>query len=212
MKTQLLLILLLAVVLSSCSKTPVKPDPENPDLPAYSEQGKITGGMFINGQPWLIHKPGLFSFAAPMQIYSYPNGDSIVVMLNGQYKDSSIAYQPPGTIFIVIKNIRIATDNDLLQLDHKVYNLDGTINYGGFSEFFGYNKIGNGTGTLTFGKVSEVSNITFGDGSPNNPAHHPFIVSGRLEMNVTATTNYAVTKGRFDLTVLRSNDQFDVIL
>ncbi|HMJ48313.1 MAG TPA: hypothetical protein VK498_13355 [Ferruginibacter sp.] len=212
MKTNLLLTFLLIVALTSCRKASVKPDPENPDLPIYSEQGLNVGGILINDKSWLNARLGLFSTARPLQLYSYPNGDSIVVLLNGGYKDSNMQYQQPRTIFIVIKNIRIATDNDLLQLNGKSYNLDGNINYGGFSDSYGYNKAGNAVGNIIFGKVSEISNITFGDGSPNNPIHHPYIVSGRLEMNLTTTTIYALTKGRFDVTILRSGNQFAIVL
>ena len=121
-------------------------------------------------------------------------------------------YQQPRTLFIVIKNISIATDNDLLQLNGRRYDLDGRVNYGGFSDPYGYNKTGNGAGNLTFGKVSEISNITYGDGSPNNPIRHPYIVSGRLEMNLTTTINYIMTKGRFDVTISRSSNQFAIVL
>ncbi|MBK0381959.1 hypothetical protein I5M32_03220 [Pedobacter sp. SD-b] len=212
MKTNLLLIILTIVALVSCKKASVRPDTENPELPAYSEQGLNAGGMLINNKSWISSRIGLFSTARPLQLFSYPNGDSIVVLLNGGYKDSRLQYQQPRTIFIVLKNIRIATDNDLLKLNGKSYNLDGNINYGGFSDSYGYKKTGNSVGNITFGKVSEINNITYGDGSPNNPILHPYIVSGRLEMNLTTTTNYVLTKGRFDVNILRSYNQFAIIL
>jgi hypothetical protein len=210
MKTNVLLPLLTVVVFASCRKSPVTADPQYPDLPAYSEKGLNVGGILINDKPWLTHKLAAFSTVRPLQLLSYPNGDSIVILLNGEYKDRSLNLITPRTIFIVLKNIRIITDNDLTLLNSKTYSLDGISNYGGFSDDYGYNKIGKATGTIRFGKVSEISNITFGDGSPGNPSKHPYIVAGQLEMNLSTTTNYTLTKGRFDVTIMRSNNQFTV--
>jgi len=213
LKTNFVLTFLILVALTSCRKVAVKPDPENPELPIYSEKGLNVGGILINDKPWLTAKPGGFlslSTARPLQLFSYPNGDSIVVLLNGSYKDSSLQNKDPKTIFIVIKNLKIVTDNDLLQLNGKSYLLDGNINYGGFSEYYGYNKVGNAPGSITFGKVSEISNITFGDGSPGNPILHPYIVSGHLDMKLSFPANYVLDKGRFDVTIMRSSNQFMV--
>ncbi len=210
MKNIFLLSVLTVVVLVSCRKTSVKPDAENSDLPAYSEQGLNVGGILINNKPWLTLKLGLFSTARPLQLFSYPNGDSIVILLNGNYKDSSLQNQNPQTMFVVIKNIRIVTDTDLIQLNGKSYSLDGIINYGGFSDYHGYNKVGRSIGSIPFGKVSERSNITYGDGSPNNPIRHPYVIAGRLEMNLSTTSNYSLTRGRFDVSILRSNNQLVV--
>ncbi len=210
MKTIFLFTLFTVVALFSCSKRAVKPDVENPDLPAYSEQGLNVGGILVNNKSWLTLKPGLFSTARPLQFFSYPNGDSIVILLNGIYKDSSLHNLNPKTIFVVIKKIKIVTDNDLVQLNGKNYNLDGTVNYGGFSDYYGHNKLGRASGNISFGKVSEIVNVTFGDGSPNNPIRHPYIVAGRLEMNLSSTSNYSLTKGRFDVNIVRSSNQFTV--
>jgi hypothetical protein len=210
MKSNFLLTLLTVIVFISCKKASVKPDPKHPDLPAYSEQGLNVGGILVNDNPWLTVKLGFFSTARPLQLFSYPSGDSIVILLNGNYKDSVFQYQNPQTIFVVIKNTRIVTDNDLVQLNSKSFSLDGVINYGGFSDSYGFNKVGKAIGNISFGKVSEISNITFGDGSPNNPIKHPYIVAGRLEMNLSTTSNYSLTEGRFDVNIIRSNNQFVV--
>src|SRR5688572_26555481 len=117
MKKNALLILFSIVALISCRKEVIKPDPENPALPAYSEKGLNVGGILINDKPWLTLKLAPFSTLRPLQLFSYPNGDSIVLLLNGNYKDSSLQNQNPRTIFVVIKNLRIITDNDLIRLN-----------------------------------------------------------------------------------------------
>jgi hypothetical protein len=198
------------VVFASCRKVSIKSDPDNPDLPAYSEQGLNVGGILINNNAWLTVKPGLFTTTRPLQLLSYPSGDSIVVLLNGNFKDTGLQNQNLRTIFAVIKNLTIITDDDLLQLNDKTFILDGNTNYGGFSEAYGYNKQGKAVGKMTFGKVSVISNVTYGDGSPNNPIKHPYIVAGQLNMNLSTTSNYALTKGRFDVNIVRSSNQFVV--
>jgi hypothetical protein len=211
MKGKLLLTLLSFVILISCKKKPIKPDPEYPDLPEYSEKGLGVGGLLINDKPWLTLQPALFGSIRPFQLFSYPNGDSVVIFFNGHYKDSSIRYQTPQTIFVVIKNLKIVTDNDLIQLNGKSFSLDGNINYGGFSEDHGYSKEGKAVGSITFGKVSENSRITYGDGSPNNPVSHPYIVAGRFEMNYFTTSNYALKYGRFDFYITSGGKQFVIV-
>lgn len=202
MKHGFLLALITIVVLASCKKV-IKPDPVYPDLPAYSEKGLNVGGILINDNPWLTEKTGPFNRIYPMHLFSYPTGDSIVIFLSGNYKDSSLTYSPPSTIFVVIKNVKIITDIDLVQLNGKSYNLDGNINYGGFSDYNGDYKVGRAVGNITFGKVSEMSRVTIGDGTPGNPVLHPYIVAGHLNMNLFTTTNYTLREGRFDVYIIR---------
>lgn len=210
MRTKLFFIILIVAVFASCRKVSIKSDPDNPDLPAYSEQGLNVGGILINDKAWLTVKLGLFTTSRPLQLLSYPSGDSIVVLLNGNFKDTALQNQNLRTIFVVIKNLKLITDDDLLQLNERTFILDGNTNYGGFSEAYGYNKQGKAVGKITFGKVSVISNVTYGDGSPNNPIKHPYIVAGQLNMDLSMTTNYSLTKGRFDVNLVRSSNQFSV--
>lgn len=210
MKTNLFLILSVITVFASCRKAIIKPDPETPDLPIYSEQGLNVGGILINHKAWLTVKLGLFTTSRPLQLFSYPNGDSIVVLLNGDFKDTSFQNQNLRTAFVVIKNVKIVSDDDLLQLNGRSFILDGNANYGGFSDSYGYDKVGKAVGKITFGKVSVIPNISYGDGSPNNPVKHPYIVAGQLNMDFSTTSNYSLTKGRFDVNIVRSSNQFAV--
>jgi len=102
-RTKLFFIISVIVVFASCRKVSIKSDPDNPDLPAYSEQGLNVGGILINNNAWLTVKPGLFTTTRPLQLLSYPNGDSIVVLLNGDFKDTGLQNQNLRTIFAVIK-------------------------------------------------------------------------------------------------------------
>ena len=117
MKPSLFLILYILAVFTSCNKVSIKSDPENPGLPIYSEKGLNVGGILINNNVWLTIKLSLFSTVHPLELYSYPAGDSIVVLLNGNFKDSGFQNKNLETIFVVIKNIHIIADEDLVQLN-----------------------------------------------------------------------------------------------
>jgi hypothetical protein len=93
------------LILVSCRKAAIKPDPSYPDLPVYSEKGLNTGGALINGKAWLTYPLALLSTTRPVQVFSNPAGDSVVLLLNGSYKDATLPDQNPNTIFIVLKNI-----------------------------------------------------------------------------------------------------------
>ncbi len=205
-----LLTILLFFILASCRKAAITPDPSYPDLPAYTEKGLNTGGTLVNGKAWITFPRAFLSTIRPLQVYSYPGGDSVVVLLNGSYKDATLPDQNPSTLFIVLKNIHISTDAELQQLNGKNFVLDGSINYGGISDSYGYNKTGHATGSIRFGKVSEISNVTVGDGSPGNPILHPYIVAGQFDMTMTAPVNYNFSKGRFDVNIIRSSNQFGI--
>ena len=210
MKPYLLLLFSALIAFSSCRKIKIKQDAQNPDLPAYSEKGLNAGGILINNQAWLVLKPGFMSTARPFQLFSFPSGDSIVVLLNGNFKDTALQNQNLRTIFVVIKNIKIITDEDLLQLNNRSFILDGITNYGGFSDSYGENKKGSGVGKLSFGKVSEISNITYGNGTAGNPTLHPYIISGKLNMDFYTNKNYSLTAGRFDMNIMRNTPEFIV--
>jgi hypothetical protein len=205
MKTKLIFTLTI-IILVSCKKPSIKSDPQNPDLPSYSEQGLNVGGILINDSAWLTLKPGLFSTSKPVYLVSYPNGDSIVILLNGNFKDSGLQNQNVRTIYIVIKEINIISDSDLLKLNDKTFILDGNTNYGGFSNYDGSAKVGKSTGNISFGRVSVMTSITYGDGSANNPVLHPYIFAGKLNMNFSTTRIFSLTNGRFDMTLLRNSN------
>ena len=206
MRTQFAIILVLFFTLASCTKAPIKSDPQNPDLPSYSERGLNVGGILINDSEWLTLKPGLFSTLKPISLISYPLGDSILILLNGNFKDPGLQNQNFQTIYVVLKGINIVADHDLLQLNGKNFVLDGSINYGGFSDYAGKGKVGKSTGSITFGKISVMANVTYGDGSVNNPILHPYIFAGKLNMNFNTTRNFSLTSGRFDMTLLRNSN------
>jgi hypothetical protein len=205
MKFPLKSCLLAIILLTACKRTTIKPDPDIPDLPSYSEKGLNNGGILIDGNAWLLEKRGMYS--RPMQLLSYPTGDSIVICLNGAYKDIALQYQQPGTLFLVIKNISIQNENDLNKLNQKNFVLDGTTNYGGFSGYYGTGKIGKGIGQIIFGRVSR-NNVSVGTGDPGNEIRNFYVMSGRVNMKLSSPMASTLTDGRFDVSIIEKSDTF----
>ena len=199
--------LLSIMLLMGCKRTTVKPDPDIPDLPGYSEKGLNNGGILIDGYTWLLEKRGLYS--RPLQLLSYPKGDSIVICLNGAYKNPSLKYQNPTTLFLVIKNVSIQNENDLSKLNQKRFVLDGMDNYGGYSGYYGTDKIGKATGQITFGRVTQ-NNVSVGTGEPGNEIRHFYVMSGRINMKLSSPLVTALTDGRFDVSIIEKSDTFAI--
>lgn len=203
MKTGCMLTALLSIFLfTHCRKDVYKQDAQYADLPAYSKKGLNIGGCFINDTAWLMPKRFL-SRTKNLYIFSYPAGDSLVLFFNGRFKEDSLQYRPPHTFFLVLKNIKISSDTGLLALRNQSFKLDGVTTYGGFARGFDLEKPRSATGSITFDNIVRQDKIIYGDGSPGHPKLNPYILAGRFEINITTDRNYTLSKGRFDLTVLK---------
>jgi hypothetical protein len=210
LKTWCFVTLLLSFfLLTQCRKDVYKQDADFPDLPAYSEKGLNVGGCFINDTAWLLPKRFL-SRTKNLYVRSYPSGDSVILFFTGRFKEDSLEYKQPHTLFVVLKNLRISSDTDLLQLSNRSFVLDGLKNYGGFGFTYYIEKPRSVNGFITFGNVTRQNYIAYGDGSPGNPKRHPYILPGRFEINITAERSYALTHGRFDMSVLQTYE-LDII-
>lgn len=185
-------------------------DPEDPRLPAYSEKGHSTSGVLINDTAWVGTTTGLINRTNPIEIHSYPNADSILLLLNGSYKNGLENLSPTNEVFMVLRNNQIRTDEDLKKLNGRRFTLDGQNNYGGFSSVGGWVKSGKATGFIQFGKVDRLPNFHYGDGSSGNPVRYFYIISGRFELYFSTTRQFNLSKGRFDATVSWTPSRFTV--
>lgn len=198
----ILIILSALCFLTSCKK--LEHDKNNPDLPAYSEEGTNTGGCLINDTAWLNIREGQYGWVIyPVEITSYPNGDSLLILFRGYSKAPTAYNNTTHEIFIVLKNIKIVTDDDLIKLNDKTFLLDGITNYGGFSDSSGKIKIGNAIGQIQFGKVEQRANWLIGNS-------HVYIFAGHYNMSFHAGRNFALTNGRFDYNLYRPGSTFIV--
>ena len=71
--------------------------------------------------------------------------------------------------------------------------------------------MGKAIGKIGFGKVSFISTVSCGDGTPGNPVRLPYIIAGRLNMDFSTSVTYSLTEGRFDVNLARGSNQFGVI-
>lgn len=201
MKNYLLLSIILVLFSLSCRKVVVS-DPIYPDLPAYSESGLNVGGVMINDSAWKFQQPNLMSLFNPMQIVSYLNGDSLVVIMNGNSNYPQSLYF--SQIYFVLKNIHIANDSDLVKLNGTTFNIDGQNNYAGLSMSYQNNFVNNGksSGSISFKKAYlNKHGVIIGDGSPNNPVLLPYVIAGIFNLSLTQDRKYNLNAGRFDRTV-----------
>lgn len=198
----ILIILIALCFFTSCKK--LEQDKNNPDLPAYSEEGTNTGGCLINDTAWLNIKQNPNGWLIyPVEITSYPNGDSLLILFRGYSKAPASYKNTAFEIFIVLKNIKIVAEDDIIKLNDKTFLLDGVTNYGGFLDSSGKIKIGKAIGQIQFGKVEQRKNWLVGNS-------HVYIFAGHYNMSFYAGRSFSLTKGRFDYDLYRPDSTFIV--
>lgn len=200
------------IFISACRKSTFVADPNDTLVPQYSESGRNIAGALMNDTAWRCEMHPCFTCIVwRFYINSSLTGDSTLFKFEGAYTSNSIIYNDTSSknvgadFSFVVKGLKLETQESLLKLNNKTFQLDGINNYSSiflFSQYPNYNK---GIGTLTINKVQK-GNWEFGDGSINNPKIYKFIVSGHFNFNTTADRLYIVKDGRFDMEVyLNSN-------
>lgn len=135
------------------------------------------------------------------------SGDSTTIIFNGKYTYNSIEFVDslpsiPVNFFEVIKGLKIENQDSLSKLNDSAFNFDNissyvTLNYA--YNTFSLQRYGMCYGNITFNKVKGNRSFTIGEGSPNNPIIHPFILSGHFNFTINGIKNYELTDGRFDM-------------
>ena len=206
-----LIVSIIFLSLNGCYKS-VEKDPLYPQLPAVSDQGLDIGGVMVNDTAWVFEKPQFGRMFNPMSIISYPNGDSVIVLMEGS---SNYPYNLYYTqIYFVLKNIQITKDSDLVKLNGMTFNIDSQSNYAGIGMAYQNNIRNNGrsSGSISFNKVYlDKHGVIIGNGSPGNPILTPFVLAGVFNVSLTQKRKYDLKAGRFDRTVYNT-DGFVVVL
>ena len=158
----------------------------------------------LNDSAWVNFDENQYGWSVyPLEITSYPNGDSLLILFQGYSKAPSAYNNTMHEIFIVLKNIRIVSNDDLIKLNDKTFTLDGSINYGGFSDSSGKIKKGKAVGQIQFGKVEQRTNWLVENS-------HVYIFAGQYNMSFYSGRDFALTKGRFDYNLYRPDSTFIV--
>lgn len=128
------LLLILLLVAAACEGLFI-PDPIDPRLPKYTEQGYNVAGAFVNDEIWesvVSHKIQLVgSLTVPVnepRLEAWPEKDSLTLTFSGS-TGANKTY-----IEFHLRNLKINEFEDLLQLNGQKIILDGNTNAGFYEE------------------------------------------------------------------------------
>ena len=178
-------ILLLAILLLmlACDGVLV-PDPIDPRIPKYTEDGNNAAGAFVNSSVWVSN----IKFDFPYTYYipfikSWPEKDSLVIYFSGQNnnRDASITFSLTG--------VNILKFDDLTSLNGKIFQLDGVNNSGFYYDYYtpvSYED--KGVGQIYLRNIKK------------NETYDNMIISGTFgfTVNYISGQEKKITYGRFD--------------
>ncbi|MEM8966660.1 MAG: hypothetical protein AAGE93_09605, partial [Bacteroidota bacterium] len=129
MKNSIVLIFL-ALLLSQCEGE-FTPDPIDPRLPRYSEEGKDAAGCFINGNLWRAVRGVRFFGSAPedLGIEFLPKDSTILLTLDGHQRELTDSLGIYTEINFVIDNRQLQITS-VESISPQTFVLDGEQNYG----------------------------------------------------------------------------------
>lgn len=189
----------LFLALNSCIGTFV-PDPVDPRIPKYTEDGNNVAGSFINDNIWeSIVTTGFFNSNDQPFITAWQENDSLVLRFNGNTagKSSSIEFHLTG--------LKISKFEDILTLNGNKIQLDGIKNAGYYTESDNSSGYDNkGVGQIYFKHVSiKGSNVSTGE-QPSKI----IIISGTFGFLVNDSDEKItkVTSGRFDYRITENTN------
>ncbi|MEK6478672.1 hypothetical protein WJR50_14095 [Catalinimonas sp. 4WD22] len=194
--TCLLSILLL---LSGCGEVYI-PDPVELRIPKYTEDGNQVAGAIINGESWKTEYDCGFLAGCdfPLQISSFPNADSLVLIFYGRLQEGLNKGKSVDLKF-VFKNQTIEDFWDLLQLKDSLFIVDSAnvlAGIGDLNPFFNDSTAQTycNRGQMFFRKAEHIA----GD-QDNAPS---IILAGTFGLECDQNGEIAtVYKGRFDFSL-----------
>ncbi len=204
-KTKLLM-LLLCTLLNACSGTFV-PDPIDPRLPKYTEDGNNVAGAFINDGVWesIVSSMPFTGASNRPSLTTWQEEDSLVLRFEGDIASTSAAVE------FHLQGLNIQSFDDLLQLSGRKISLDGLENAAiymtyPYGEAESYLK---GNGQIYFKQVSMYESVANTAGE----THKIIVISGTFGFTVYNGDKlvYKVSSGRFDYRLTEdSNFRFGI--
>lgn len=176
------------------------PDPIDPRIPKYTENGNNVAGAFINENIWesIVEFGFLSSSNQPFIIFDQES-DSIILRFNGNTtgKSSFIEFHLTG--------LNISKFEDLTTLDGHKIQLDGIKNAGFYIENYTPTSYDNkGIGQIYFRNVR----IRDSNDSAEGQASKRIIISGTFgfSFNDSNGKTIKVSSGRFDYKITESTN------
>jgi len=188
-KSRILAILFLLLV--ACDGIFV-PDPIDPRIPKYTENGNNVAGSFINDNIWesIVEFGFLYSINQPL-IMVWQESDSLILKFNGNTAGES------SSVEFHLTDLNISKFEDLTTLDGQKIQLDGIKNAGFYIENYTPTSYDNkGVGQIYFRHVSiRDSNVSAGE-----QASKRIVISGTFgfSFNESDGNTIKVSSGRFD--------------
>ncbi|MDE5423114.1 hypothetical protein L3073_12920 [Ancylomarina sp. DW003] len=188
--TNSILIVLACLILSACEGTFI-PDPIDPRLPKYTENGYGTAGAFINDRIWTSHvNYGFLTSSDKPMIKVWHEQDSLRFTFSGSIEQTS------ASVEFHLTGLGITKFEDLIDLNEQKISLNGNKNIGYYIENYSsssYDK--KGIGQIYFRNVQY------------NNDKSAIIISGTFGFSLPDTHQIPlkVNSGRFDYKIFKTN-------
>jgi len=190
-------LVILFLILNGCDGIFV-PDPIDPRIPKYTEDGNNIAGAYINDNIWesVVRIGFPYSYNQPF-ITVWQESDSLVLRFSGNTagENSSVEFHLTG--------LNISKFEDLITLDGHKIQLDGIKNAGFYIENYTPTSYANkGIGQIYFRHVS----IRDSNDSAEGQASKKIIISGTFgfSFNDSNGKTIKVSSGRFDYKITES--------
>ncbi len=188
--TKNLLLVVIILVVSACNGIFI-PDPINPRIPKYTEEGNNVSGALVDNNIWKsVEQWGFYEITDMPDITVWPENDSLSLRFTG-----SIDEENPSSIEFHMKGLKIDKFADLTTLNGKKIQLDGIKTAGYFLNDSSTDSI-KGVGQIYFRNVKT-------EDSPTS-----IILSGTFSFSVHRSDGKIlnVTSGRFDYQITESSN------
>lgn len=188
---------ILLLILNGCEGIFV-PDPIDPRIPKYTEDGNNVAGAFINDNIWksIVTMSFPYTYDQPY-IRAWQESDSLTIIFSGNTAEekSSLEFHLTG--------LKISKFEDLVTLDGEKIQLDGVENAGFYRENYtpiSYNN--KGIGQIYFKHVTIHDSNAGYEEQPSKI----IIISGTFGFTFTDSNGKItkVTSGRFDYRITES--------
>ncbi|MEO0333543.1 MAG: hypothetical protein AAF223_17975, partial [Bacteroidota bacterium] len=195
MKNSIVLIFL-ALLLSQCEGE-FTPDPTDPRLPRYSEEGKDAAGCFINGNLWrAVRGVRIFGRAdEDLRVEFFPKDSIILLTLDGHQRELTDSLGIHTEISFTLDNRQLQSTS-VESISPQTFVLDGKQNYARLTQESEGIIANHGTGQLT---------IRHNQLDPENETerHNYYTVAGTFSFTATSDSlgTIEVKNGRFDYSV-----------
>lgn len=183
------LLLLSSIAFFSCQDVFI-PDPIDPRLPQYTENGQGTGGALIDGIKWeSINEPNIFYSFNPVSIVIIPDKKSISIKFTGNVKGD------PTDIVVNLNQMGCKTEKDILSLVEKKFALNNGTNSANIER-----------GNDSYNPSNTPGQIYFRSIKSTNGEYYD--VSGTFGFSVISSKGklIEVTYGRFDFKLCKGEE------